>query len=675
MGRLFVVASALLSALTLSVPALAGTPFFTGFSEDLPKEIGSGAVTPAAGLGGSAFRLTTLWTPGQTALTAEEATKLDRAIAARAGQRYVLAVFADAGSKAPQDATARDAYCAYVRTILTRYSAIRDVVIWNEPNKSFFWSPQVDAAGKAIAAQRYALLLARCYDVLHGAFGSGVNVVGLALSSTGNDNAGSASPGQFVRDVGATYRASGRTARLMDTVAHHPYGADAAERPWRRHIASKTIALGDWNKLMWNLHQAFSGTGQPLPGSGTALWYTEAGSQTAVAAEKAASYSGTENVKTVPDWAGGEPESPAPAETSPAPDLYTQALDAVRLAACQPYVGAYFNFLLADEPRLAGWQSGALWADGTEKASAAAFRQVFREASGGTVDCDALKGGRPSADYFPPAAPSSTAAVAQRDPLRVEVSWPAAADDTGVTTYRVYRNGAHVGTTTGATTWTNANVQAATTYTYVVRALDAAGNLGDASPPATVTTPAADGTPVDTTAPTAPPSLSGTVTGTPARVDLTWAAATDDVGVAGYEVLRGGVVVGTTTGTAYSDAGVAVGTHEYAVRAYDAAGNRGANAAVTVVVRDTQAPTPPSGLRATAVDRNWVALAWSASSDDVGVTGYRVYRGATYLGTVGGTTATVSGLSRRTTYTFTVGAQDAAGNVSAASNAVTVTTR
>ena len=102
---------------------------------------------------------------------------------------------------------------------------------------------------------------------------------------------------------------------------------------------------------MYNLWLAFDGTAQPMPGRGGArLWYLEVGFQTAVPAGKAGAYSGTENVATIPDWAGGEPESPPPAATSTAPDQATQVADAIRLAACQPHVGAFFNFLLADEP-------------------------------------------------------------------------------------------------------------------------------------------------------------------------------------------------------------------------------------------------------------------------------------------------------------------------------------
>ncbi|MEV0977542.1 carbohydrate binding domain-containing protein [Streptomyces sp. NPDC049915] len=89
---------------------------------------------------------------------------------------------------------------------------------------------------------------------------------------------------------------------------------------------------------------------------------------------------------------------------------------------------------------------------------------------------------------------------------------------------------------------------------------------------------------------------------------------------------------------------------------------------------DTQAPTAPSGLTSTGKTSSSVSLKWNASSDNVGVTGYDVYSGASKVASASGTSATVSGLSASTGYTFTVKARDAAGNVSGASNAVTVTT-
>ncbi|MEU9283395.1 carbohydrate binding domain-containing protein [Streptomyces sp. NPDC048275] len=89
---------------------------------------------------------------------------------------------------------------------------------------------------------------------------------------------------------------------------------------------------------------------------------------------------------------------------------------------------------------------------------------------------------------------------------------------------------------------------------------------------------------------------------------------------------------------------------------------------------DTQAPTTPTNLTSTGKTSSSVSLSWGASSDNVGVSAYDIYSGSNRVLSVSGTSATVSGLSASTAYTFTVKARDAAGNTSAASNTVSVTT-
>ncbi|MFD1045242.1 cellulose binding domain-containing protein, partial [Kibdelosporangium lantanae] len=77
---------------------------------------------------------------------------------------------------------------------------------------------------------------------------------------------------------------------------------------------------------------------------------------------------------------------------------------------------------------------------------------------------------------------------------------------------------------------------------------------------------------------------------------------------------------------------------------------------------DTQAPTVPTGLQATAVTASSVSLSWTASTDNVGVTDYQVFQGTSVVDTVSTTSSTVTGLAASTSYTFTVKARDAAGN-------------
>jgi hypothetical protein len=89
---------------------------------------------------------------------------------------------------------------------------------------------------------------------------------------------------------------------------------------------------------------------------------------------------------------------------------------------------------------------------------------------------------------------------------------------------------------------------------------------------------------------------------------------------------------------------------------------------------DTEPPTAPASLTASNVTETTVDLSWNASTDNVGVDHYTVFQDGNSIGTTANTSATVSGLNAATTYTFTVKAEDAAGNVSSASNAIEVTT-
>jgi Calcineurin-like phosphoesterase len=98
--------------------------------------------------------------------------------------------------------------------------------------------------------------------------------------------------------------------------------------------------------------------------------------------------------------------------------------------------------------------------------------------------------------------------------------------------------------------------------------------------------------------------------------------------------------------------------------------------ALTAPFADSSAPSPPTGLTATAASGSEVDLSWHAASDNVGVAGYTIYRGGTALATVGGSTLTYAdtGVSSGHTYVYAVAASDAAGNRSARSGSVSVTT-
>src|SRR5438034_3932018 len=90
---------------------------------------------------------------------------------------------------------------------------------------------------------------------------------------------------------------------------------------------------------------------------------------------------------------------------------------------------------------------------------------------------------------------------------------------------------------------------------------------------------------------------------------------------------------------------------------------------------DTTAPTTPTGLAASAPTSSSLTLSWSPSTDDVGVTGYRVYRNGTLVASPNGTSVSLTGLSAGVPYSFTVSALDAAGNASTPSAPLSVTLR
>jgi hypothetical protein len=340
-------------------------------------------------LGIRAVRVTVPWQPGELRLPVEQRPPVDRMILATwgGGLRVVLAVYGRP-DQAPQSAAERTAYCTFAASLLRRYPGVNDIVIWNEPNGSRFWRPQFDASGQSVGPSAYEALLARCWDLLHAVRPS-ANVI-LASAPHGNDNPAvgnaSHSPVNFYRMVGETYRASGRSRPIFDTVGHNPYPASTTERPWVRHTSSKAIGEGDYEKLMSVLEEAFGGTGQPVPGTGrVSIWYMEQGFQTEVVPAKAGLYHGTENDRrALPAWLG---RTLAGTTNGPAPDQATQLTDALNVAYCQPAVGAFFNFELADEPSLVGWQSGLLWADDTPKPSYQPFKAAVRNVASGRVDC------------------------------------------------------------------------------------------------------------------------------------------------------------------------------------------------------------------------------------------------------------------------------------------------
>ena len=305
------------------------------------------------------------------------------------------------------------------------------------------------------------------------------------------------------------------------------------------------------------------------------------------------------------------------------------------------------------------------------------------------------------------------------------LSWTASTDNIGVTGYDIYQNGTLKGSST-TTSYNVTGLAASTTYSFTVKAKDAAGNVSAASTAKSVTTTAAVasyctsqgsnysyewiskvviGTFTNTsTAAGYTDFTSKTITlaaGSSYSVSLTpgfasssyneyWKIWIDynndkDFDDANELAFDGGALLSTVeTGTLVVPSTASGTTRMRVSMKYNAAQTAcetfsyGEVEDYTVtfgaVVPDTQAPTAPTSLTAASITQTTFTLGWTASTDNVGVTGYEIYQNGTLKGTSTTTSFNVTGLTAATTYSFTVKAKDAAGNISAASTAKSVTT-
>jgi hypothetical protein len=317
----------------------------------------------ASDSGFRAIVLSAVWRDGAAA--AADLPPLRRAVDAAVQQnvRPVLAVY-QLSSSTPADPARRAAFAGYAAALAKALPEVRDVIVGNEPNLNLFWQPQFDATGGDQAALDYEALLAAAYDALK-AEDSHLNVIGGALAPQGADRPLSRpthSPTQFIRDLGAAYRASGRAKPIMDAFDIHVYGESSRIPPTLQHPRTTTIGIADYPRLVKLLGEAFDGTGQP--GAKLPIVYGEYGVETHIPAAKASLYTGHEVIEAV--------------------DEQTQAtyyVQAIRAAERQPNVRMLFFFHVVDESRLEGLQSATRYADGSPKTSEPAVQAALDAAS------------------------------------------------------------------------------------------------------------------------------------------------------------------------------------------------------------------------------------------------------------------------------------------------------
>jgi hypothetical protein len=314
----------------------------------------------------SGFRaivLSAVWKNGASA--AHDVPPLRRAVDAAVREQIqpVLAVY-QLSSSTPVDPAQRTAFAAYAAALAKALPEIHDVIVGNEPNLNLFWQPQFDSSGGDQAAHDYELLLAETFDALK-AQDSKLNVIGGALAPHGGDRPSSRpthSPTQFIRDLGAAYRASGRTTPIMDALDIHVYGESSRIPPTLQHPRTTTIGIADYDKLVKLLGESFDGTAQA--GSKLPIVYGEYGVETTIPEAKASLYTGREVVPTVDEQIQA-----------------TYYVDAIHAAERQRNVRMLFLFHVVDESRLEGLQSATRYADGSTKSSEAAVRAALEATS------------------------------------------------------------------------------------------------------------------------------------------------------------------------------------------------------------------------------------------------------------------------------------------------------
>jgi hypothetical protein len=373
------------AALVLAPAAHAGGPAMRiGATEDQVKQLSlvqAKAKLELLKLGGlDSVRVTLIWAPGQTAPAKDDQKAIANVLggAALAGIKAYVGITQFGSRTTPLTDEARSDFSKYVASVAKTFPLLAGVIVGNEPNLNRFWLPQFNPDGTDAAAPAFLRLLAQAYDAIKAAQPT-MKVYGVGLSPRGGDNPNASrlthSPTVFLRDLGTAYRASGRTAPIMDGLAFHPYQDNSSQPPTFQHPNSTTISIADYGKLVKLLGEAFDGTAQK--GSTLRILYDEYGVESLIPTDHSLLYT------------GDEPTTTHPVDEATQGAYYKQA---IAIAFCQPNVDGILLFHAIDEAELSAWQSGLYYTDATPKTSLSAVGQAASQSRRGVVaKCDGLR--------------------------------------------------------------------------------------------------------------------------------------------------------------------------------------------------------------------------------------------------------------------------------------------
>jgi hypothetical protein len=366
------VTAALACALaTLALAGAAGAATF-GITDDAGKYAGDGGASffsTLNDLGMNENRVTVQWDPARPTTIVDQPF-LDRSVpqANRHGIDLVFSIYPAKARALVDTPNGVNLFAQFAAQVARRYPSVHKIICLNEGNQTRFQQPQYDDTGKGVAGAIQEAAMAACYDALK-AVNPSIQVIGFGFSPRGNDDPDapsnvSHSPLSFLAEIGAAYRASGRTRPIADGVSLHCYPRSNTDGPGVG-FAWPNVGCANLDRFKQGWWDAFHGTGQPVfqeagggsPGPFVRLFIDESGWQARVASDKAGLYSGNETVPAIDDTMQGS--------------YYAQLIS---LVACDPDIALYNIFHLVDERALAGWQSGLQFVDGSRRASYATVK-------------------------------------------------------------------------------------------------------------------------------------------------------------------------------------------------------------------------------------------------------------------------------------------------------------
>ncbi len=295
-----------------------------------------------------------------------------------------------------------------------------------------------------------------------------------------------------------------------------------------------------------------------------------------------------------------------------------------------------------------------------------------------TISTGIVTIGTPTLDTIAPTTATNVTTSALTS-SSLNLSWSAATDNMAVTGYDVYRNGVKIGSTPGLT-FSDASLAASTNYTYTIKAFDAAGNYSVDSSLLNITTLAA------------PITISNKIT---IYYKSAWTGNITNIHYAplgGSWTVAPGKSMSASSFSGYYTITLDIGSATGITAAFNNGNtwenNNSKNYSISVgtftiapgvvtsgtPVLDTNAPSVPNNLASTSLTSSSVGITWTASTDNVAIAGYDVYRNGVKVGSTISTSFNDTALTATTNYTYTIKAFDIAGNYSADSVALTIKT-